>query len=292
MSAACTVRIGRSAVRAAALIGVLAVLAGCASNAPVSAPAATGSSAIISPPRSDRGNPPFYEVFGKRYYVLTTSDGYRERGVASWYGPNFHGKQTSGGEVYDMHAMTAAHKTLPIPTWVEVTNLTNGKRVIVKVNDRGPFVDDRIIDLSYSAAEALDMIKTGTARVQVRALGAPNAAPALPVPVQASTAPAPARRGFSIISEAEADTPRPGDVAFRPLYVQVGAFAEQKNAQSLVQRLRQGGFDNSFVVSTGQGSARIHRVRIGPLGNADEFDRIRYDLRAVGVFESRLVVDN
>ena len=86
--------------------------------------------------------------------------------------------------------------------------------------------------------------------------------------------------------------PRPGDAAFRPLYVQGGAFAEQKNAQSLVSRLKQGGFSNSFVVSTGQGSTRIHRVRIGPLGNADEFDRIRYDLRAVGVFESRLVVDN
>jgi rare lipoprotein A len=268
-----------------------AALAGCASNAPVTAPPSAAAGTIINAPRSDRGNPPFYEVFGERYYVLDTSDGYRERGVASWYGPNFHGKQTSGGEVYDMHAMTAAHKTLPIPTWVEVTNLSNGKRVIVKVNDRGPFVDDRIIDLSYSAAQALDMIKMGTARVQVRALGAPAAEPVLPVPVQAS-APEPARRGFSIISEAEAGTPRPGDAAFRPLYVQVGAFAEQQNAQSLVSRLKQGGFSNSFVVSTGQGSTRIHRVRIGPLGNADEFDRIRNDLRAVGVFESRLVVDN
>ena len=159
----------------ATAVFVLAALSGCAPYQ-VEAPPAEQSRTVINPPRSDRGNPPFYEVYGHRYYVLATSDGYRERGVASWYGPDFHGKPTSGGERYDMHALTAAHKTLPIPTWVEVTNLANGKHVIVKINDRGPFVDNRIIDLSYRAAQELDMIRNGTARVEVRALGAPAGA--------------------------------------------------------------------------------------------------------------------
>jgi rare lipoprotein A len=222
--------------------------------------------------------------------VLNTSDGFRETGVASWYGRDFHGKPTSSGEVYDMREMTAAHKTLPIPTWVEVTNLSNGKSVIVKVNDRGPFVDGRIIDLSQRAAEELDMIRAGTARVRVRALGAPVAGPVL-----ASTTSAPAvesSRGFSIISEAQADAVNAGDRAFRPLYVQVGAFADRNNAAKLVDRLKGQGFRDSFVLTTGQGSDRLHRVRIGPLADSSDFDRIRSDLRAAGVNDSRLVQDN
>ena len=114
--------------------------------------------------RAEGGNPRSYDEFGKRYYVLASSAGYRERGVASWYGHPFHGRQTSSGERYDMNEMTAAHTTLPLPTWVEVTNLDNGKRIIVKVNDRGPFVDKRLIDLSRAAASALDIVRAGTAQ--------------------------------------------------------------------------------------------------------------------------------
>ena len=137
----------------------------------------TGSSAAGGQPeRSSRGNPPFYDVLGKRYHVLESSEGYRARGVASWYGRDFHGLSTSSGEIYDMNAMTAAHTTLPLPTWVEVTNLENGKRIVVKVNDRGPFVANRLIDLSYAAAKELDMVRNGTARVEVRALSGPSAA--------------------------------------------------------------------------------------------------------------------
>ena len=121
-------------------------------------------------PRSTHGNPVAYEVFGKRYFVLATADGYRERGVASWYGPTFHARPTSSGEPYDMYAMTAAHKTLPIPAYVRVTNLGNGRSVVVRVNDRGPFVDNRIIDLSYTAAYKLDMTRAGTAFVEVEAI--------------------------------------------------------------------------------------------------------------------------
>src|SRR5690606_27721217 len=103
-------------------------------------------------PRSARGNPASYEVFGKRYHVLASAAGYKERGVASWYGPDFHARSTSSGEPYDMYAMTAAHKTLPIPAYARVTNLANGRSVVVRINDRGPFIDNRIIDLSYTAA--------------------------------------------------------------------------------------------------------------------------------------------
>jgi len=273
---------------------LLAALAGCAGNPTYTPPPAGASaSSVINPQRGSRGNPPFYEVFGERYYVLDSSDGFRERGIASWYGRDFHGKPTSSGETYDMRELTAAHKTLPIPTWVEVTNLNNGRRVIVKVNDRGPFVDGRIIDLSQRAAEELDMIGTGTARVQVRALGAPAAA-APPAPVLASSAPPPsqAERGFSIISDAVADTPGPNDQAFRPLYVQVGAFSDRNNATKLANRLKGAGFSNSFVLTSGEGRDRMHRVRIGPLRDASQFDRIRADLRAAGMPDSRLVQDN
>ena len=121
-------------------------------------------------PRSAHGNPPFYDVSGRRYFVLALADGYVERGVASWYGPTFHGGNTSSGEPYDMYAMTAAHKTLPLPTYARVTNLRNGRSVVVRINDRGPFVANRLIDLSYTAAARLDMIRDGTTLVEVRAL--------------------------------------------------------------------------------------------------------------------------
>ena len=115
--------------------------------------------------RSRFGNPPFYEVFGKRYYVMPSSVGYIERGVASWYGPGFHEVRTSAGEPYDMYAMTAAHKTLPLPAYVRVINLQNGRSIVVRVNDRGPFVPGRILDLSLAAAQALGMIGRGVMRV-------------------------------------------------------------------------------------------------------------------------------
>jgi rare lipoprotein A len=269
---------------------VLAALAACSSTPPA---VPTDTRSVIAPERSARGNPPFYEVFGKRYYVLGTSDGFRERGIASWYGRDFHGRTTSSGEVYDMNLMTAAHKTLPLPTWVEVTNLVNGRRIIVKVNDRGPFVDGRVIDLSRRAAEELGILEAGTANVQVRALGAPAAEPApLAPPGQALAA---AGRngggGFSIISEARADLTGPDVRPFRPYYVQVGAFSDRNNAMRLAEGLKDSGFDASFVLTTGDGRERLHRVRIGPV-EAGDFDRLRAELRAAGVADARLVQDN
>ncbi len=121
-------------------------------------------------PKSRIGNPKTYTVFNKTYCVMQSSKGYKERGTASWYGKKFHGYHTSNGEIYDMYGMSAAHKTLPLPTYAKVTNLSNGKHVIVKINDRGPFHDDRLIDLSYAAASKLGILATGTAKVEIQAL--------------------------------------------------------------------------------------------------------------------------
>jgi rare lipoprotein A len=294
---------------AAATLLAAAVQWGCASTAPHTrtGPTAADTGPVLAPPRADRGNPPFYDVFGKRYFVMATSAGYHERGVASWYGRDFHGLSTSSGETYNMHAMTAAHKTLPIPTWVEVTNLANGRRVIVKVNDRGPFVDDRLIDLSYAAALELDMVRNGTTRVEVRALGVP-ASPA-PTVLTAGAAPPPpsadpaaafaattsaAAPGIASASLGALAVPAPleGFAITAPrLYVQVGAFAERANALQLVERLKAGGFANPIVVTDSGGRRPLHRVRLGPLRAAHEFDALSGRLRAVGVGDSRLVVD-
>ena len=160
-------------------LGCLLMLAACGSNKVKDGPPRSGSAAGQQLPgdpsprpeaKSRYGNGPVYEVLGKRYTVMHSASGYKERGVASWYGHKFHGNLTSNREVYDMHAMTAAHKTLPLPTYVRVRNLSNGKTVIVRVNDRGPFVHNRIIDLSYSAAKKLDMIGSGTSLVEVEAI--------------------------------------------------------------------------------------------------------------------------
>jgi len=299
--------------RGAALLVALAAMAlqwGCASNSPTVRPppgeARGGASA-----HADRGNPPFYDVLGRRYYVLPTSDGYRARGVASWYGRDFHGLATSSGETYNMNAMTAAHTTLPIPTWVEVTNLENGKHVVVKVNDRGPFVDNRLIDLSYAAALQLDMVRNGTARVEVRALAPPAGAPppfitASATAPQAPTAHAPeaapdsvvgAIAAIALISSADAATPpTPGSATAgavtssqTALFAQVGAFGDSANAARLVERLRVNGFANAFVVSEADGRRTLHRVRLGPLRDDQEFDQVRARLRSLGFGESQLV---
>ena len=159
-------------------IGMLAI-AGCGGNKVRGDGPPSGSTRVPEIPgdavprpeaRSKYGNGPTYEVFGKRYTVMPSSAGYQERGVASWYGKKFHGNLTSNRETYDMYRMTAAHKTLPLPTYVRVRNLRNNKSIVVRVNDRGPFVNNRIIDLSYSAAMKLDMIKDGTSLVEVTAI--------------------------------------------------------------------------------------------------------------------------
>ena len=214
-------------------------------------------------PRSAHGNPPFYDVLGQRYFVLPSAEDYLERGVASWYGPSFHGGTTSNGEPYDMYAMTAAHKTLPLPSYARVTNLKNGKSIVVRINDRGPFVANRLIDLSYSAAARLDMLREGTTLVEVRAL-----TPGVPDELtRSAAAPAPT------------------------LYVQAGAFADEHNAQRLLTRLQAAGLPAVFVAAPLAGSAPLYRVRVGPVASVADFDRIAARLNALGVAQVRLAVE-
>jgi len=243
-------------------------------------------------PRSRYGNPPFYDVFGKRYYVLSSSVGYWERGVASWYGPGFHKVRTSTGEPYDMYGMTAAHKTLPLPAYVRVTNLQNGRSIVVRVNDRGPFVGNRIIDLSYTAAAKLDMLRNGTALVEVRALD-----PSTPVPVvtASTTTPAPVTTAPAAVALAPAspvtEVPVAAPVGNAPLFIQAGAFSDPANAQRLADRLRSGSYGKVFVRDDQIAGRRMYRVRIGPVPDVAQFDRVVAALEKAGVTDAHLALD-
>jgi len=230
-------------------------------------------------PRARSGNPPFYDVLGKRYYVLSSSAGYWERGVASWYGPGFHKVRTSTGETYDMYGMTAAHKTLPLPAVVRVTNLQNGRSVVVRVNDRGPFVGNRIIDLSYTAAVKLGMLRSGTAMVEVRTID-----PSTSQPITAPTAAVPG-----------ADTPASGAASTAPaspvLFVQAGAFSDPANAERMAQKLRGGRYGKVFVRDDQIAGRRMFRVRIGPVRDVAEFDRVVAALEHAGIGDAHLALD-
>jgi rare lipoprotein A len=256
--------------------------------------AACASSTAAAEPHAPTVKPPSYEVFGKRYQVRASSDGYRERGVASWYGRPFHGRPTSSGEMYDMHEMTAAHTTLPLPTWVEVTNLSNGKRIVVKVNDRGPFVADRVIDLSYAAANALDIVRSGTARVEIHAVAEPAAAAprssaraesARPI----SPAPAPATQ----VSVAPVAVPSALSIApSERLFAEAGKFRTRTDAVAVVDGLKAQGLVNAFVVTEDGRRKSVHRVRVGPLLDEAEVERMSDRLRELGAKRARDVVMN
>jgi rare lipoprotein A len=254
------------------LLGTLclaALLAGCASVrqresarrfAPP--PPNLGSTPNAVPryePRSAFGNPPSYTVDGRTYHVLATADGYVARGIASWYGPTFDGLRTADGDRYDMFAMTAAHKTLPLPTFVRVTDLGNGRSVIVKVDDRGPFVAHRLIDLSYAAAAKLGMLASGTAFVEVRAITPENP---------------------DVLTRA-AERPPPA------LYLQVGAFALRGDAQRALARLHGAGLAGAFILGP-PFVARLYRVRI-PVTGVPEYDALVSRLDALGFRGARLV---
>lgn len=196
-------------------------------------------------PPSAYGNRSPYTVLGKSYHVRKNARGYRERGVASWYGQKFHGRLTSSREPYDMCSFSAAHKTLPLPSYVRVTNLDNGRSAVVRVNDRGPFHDGRIIDLSYAAAIKLGVDRTGTARVEVEALAGS---------LQADAAPAPRTR-----AERARDTAEPRRV------VQVGSYGDRDNARAARDRLRAAGIDDVDLQAVEVDGRTLWRVRIGPL---------------------------
>ena len=240
--------------------------------------------------RSSRGNPPFYEVFGERYYVLNTSSGYKERGIASWYGKKFHGKPTSSGEIYNMRAMTAAHKTLPLPTDVRVTNLSNGKSIVVRVNDRGPFVDNRIIDLSYSAAQKLDMISAGTAFVEVDAFT--HTATKAPLIADASSQPAVTQSAASMVNPISSAVAEPAiDTTVIRLYLQVGAFGERLNAEKLQQQLNSHGISNVVIRYDESRKPALYRVRLGPIKNVTEYDSLVQRVTGIHIKETHLVTE-
>ncbi|MEM7280188.1 MAG: septal ring lytic transglycosylase RlpA family protein [Pseudomonadota bacterium] len=222
-------------------------------------------------PLSRRGNPPYYDQFGQRYYVLKTAKGYNERGVASWYGKKFHGRQTSNGEIFDMYAMTAAHKTLPLPAYVEVTNLRNGKKAVLRVNDRGPFVDNRIIDLSYAAATKLGIVQDGTGLVEVRTIDASHPHE----PLVATPKPKP------VVAPSESAN----------IYIQVGAFSEETNAIRLHNRIRRQGISKVVIAVDTADATAIHRVKVGPLKDVDELDKVSAELKRMGVQDTVLAFD-
>ena len=235
-------------------------------------------------PRSRYGNPKSYEVLGKTYVLLKTRRGYRDRGIASWYGTKFHGLRTSSGEPYDMFTMTAAHKTLPIPCYARVTNLENGNSIIVRINDRGPFHPNRIIDLSYVAAAKLDMLKRGTAKVEVEVID-PSAPEQRPPQMAISSPPAPAEEPIQAITETESKgTPD----ARNRLYLQVAAYAHKANADKARAKLIMLIGENITIRPVDNG---IFKLWVGPLDNVEDADRVSAKLDGQGYSQTQVVID-
>lgn len=270
-------------------IPLLALLAGCSTQKPATqhssssrysmsqdtAPAGDFDASDLADavptaePYSRGGNRSPYSVWGKSYTVMENGSGYQATGIASWYGAKFHGHKTSNGEVYDMYEMSAAHRSLPLPTFVQVTNLANNRQVIVRVNDRGPFHSDRIIDLSYAAAKKLGFMDKGTARVRLAAISVkPDGswAAAGSAPLQPA-GPAPLEAGTSIRQLA---------------YVQVGAFRSVSAAEAFQRQVR--AVTEAPVVVHSADKGGWHRVHVGPFDDRTgaERERARIEARRMG----------
>jgi rare lipoprotein A len=267
-------------MRLLSVLVALFILSGCTFGVPIgSSPGGSPGTDNIDLDASGKakyGNPSSYVVFGKRYFVMQSGRGFVQRGTASWYGPDFHGKRTSSGETYNMHAMTAAHKTLPLPTMVRVKNLFNGKTVVVKVNDRGPFVNDRIIDLSQAAAKQLGIIGPGTAEVEISALTATDhksaANEARPkvraIPLKAAVA----------------------DNSGEDIYLQLGSFGSEVNAVNMRNRLNAQDEQAVLISPINTGSGTFYRVRLGPLLDVGEAESVQKRLLRKGYSNVRIVV--
>lgn len=298
-------RAGRSAAACLFTLVLPVLLVACSSNqpappAPAPAPAPTDrysqkqDAAPAKPvdvstvadaipreePKSRYGNPDSYQVLGKRYYTKDSSEGYTARGIASWYGTKFHGHRTSSGEPYDMYKMTAAHKTLPLPTYARVTNLDNGKTVVVKINDRGPFHDNRVMDLSYAAASRLDILGEGTGLVEISAI-----TPQEPANIVVSRA--------DLQSPPAAETRTATSSGHKPsLYLQVGAFVSRDNAERLKNRLNTSLPTEQTQIFAAQANLKqVYRVRIGPLESVESADKLASSLSAQGFGKPQVVID-
>lgn len=218
------------------------------------------------PPSTEYSRP--YEINKRWYYPLKQiHKGYKQRGIASWYGEDFHGKRTSNGEIYDMHALTAAHKTLPLGTYLRVTNLDNDHTVIVKINDRGPFVKGRIVDLSYRAAQEIDIVETGTAPVEIEALG---------------------KLKETVVDGKVEQTYVPGNYYVGEFTIQVGAFTEKTNATSLLKQLT-AQYNNAYIAVHTTETATFYRVRVARFATLEKARQIEQKLRQNGYSEAIIV---
>jgi rare lipoprotein A len=217
-------------------------------------------------PRSLYGNKSPYTVLGRSYRVLPSARGYDERGIASFYGNKFHGYKTSSLETYDMYAFSAASTTLPLPSYARVTNLENGKSVIVRINDRGPFHQNRLIDLSYAAAVKIGIWPKGTGLVEVRGIDPGNPAQELPPPTVVTSG-------------------HPG------IYLQVGAFSDADNAERLARRLRLANLGAVQVMDAEVNGRRVRRVRVGPLADVDRADQVSTRIEGMGLPRPQVAVD-
>ena len=261
-----------------------------------------------------KANP--YTVMGKTYYPIQDSRRYVAVGTASWYGTKFHGQATANGEAYDLYGMTAAHKTLPLPSYVRVTNLDNGKSVILRVNDRGPFYSDRIIDLSFAAAKKLGYAESGTARVKVEGIdphewwaaqGRPvpmvlaqpkMASPAVAEPVAAPVVaqaqpveqynPPPAQHAAAVLP-VQVDVKKNALPAASGLYLQVGAFANPDAAELLKDKLSQTVPAKVFISSVVRNQQILHRVRLGPVETQAEAQQLQNSVRLANLGEPTMV---
>ena len=213
-------------------------------------------------PRTGAGNPDSYQVLGKTYKVRKSSKGYVQQGIASWYGTKFHGQRTSNGEPYDMFSMTAAHKTLPIPTYVRVTHLGNRRSIVVRINDRGPFHDNRIIDLSYVAAAKLGITKNGTGLVEIRALEPEQ------LPQHAA-----------------------GAAPVSAVYLQIGAFNDRSNALRLKNRLAAHHLPEPRIHSAVEHDSTLYKVQLGPLESAKQAETLDKKLASIGITDIRYITE-
>lgn len=326
-------------IRLLAAIAAAALVAGCSSSPTPQSPAPAASTGMSGPddysrPHKDGApwwdvdvsgipdatpmphNGPFkanpYTVLGKTYYPLGDGRNYRATGTASWYGTKFHGQPTANGEKYDLYGMSAAHKTLPLPSYVRVTNLDNGKAVVLRVNDRGPFYSDRIIDLSFAAAKKLGYAETGTARVKVEGIDPEQwwAERGRPVPmVLAQPQKVASRPSTSLSQPVEQYAPPPAQHAAATLpvqidrsdkatsaqpgvFLQVGAFANPDAAQLLRDKLSSMTTAPVFVSSVVHQEQILHRVRLGPIDSADEAAQLEQNVRLANLGTPRRVRDD
>ncbi|MEC9291165.1 MAG: septal ring lytic transglycosylase RlpA family protein [Pseudomonadota bacterium] len=259
-----------------------------------SAPRVTGKRKVGKP----------YKIMGKTYYPISSSEGFTEKGIASWYGHPFHGRKTANGEKYSMYEMTAAHPTLPLPTYARVTNLKNGRSVIVKINDRGPFKKNRVIDMSYRAAQVLDFAEQGVTPVQIEAL--PTDGSSLKTRHVSRTAPRvthqkpvqPATTGGSFTSRVSTGAPvqkspelvRDLAIGSTRYFVQTGAFTNEANAQKQLSMLK-ADFPSTQIFENSVNGTTYYRVRIGPVNTVDTADALLNNAENAGWVGARVVIE-